>query len=128
MTLKFDPNNQKPPHTPEWATYAPGRKAKWKLHTNLGHAKNAFYAQWEIILYRHEDGRWVEKYRKEGPWPEECEQCGANLMEESRYSPGTRHNHGGWLWAKDKELSFIRVCRKCELQIRYPKMSLPKYL
>lgn len=82
MLAKFDPN-KKPLPKPRWATYAPFRTPQWKVHSNVGHVKNAVKQHLWIIRYDYDEprllppnknkstgrisaGGWVEVERREG--------------------------------------------------------------
>lgn len=73
LLAKFNPNS-KPLPKPKWATYAPFRSPSWKIHSNIGHAKNAVACHDWIIRYEWDEGHalsgepsgWVEIERKEG--------------------------------------------------------------
>lgn len=78
MTIQFDPNNQKPPVTPPFATYIPTRNPYWKTHKNIGLAHNAMsnkYPYGESILYHYnyDTNLWeeIDRYEK----PELCWHC-----------------------------------------------------
>lgn len=77
--MAFDPNkpefNPNKP-TPEWATYLEGRRPKFKIHTNLGNAKNALNVKYPHeggIIYQWVDGQWEEWDRS--VIPENCPWC-----------------------------------------------------
>ncbi len=66
LLAKFDPN-AKPLPRPRHATYAPFRSPEWKIHSNIGHAKNAVAQHRWIIRYEYREGEgWVEVDRSDG--------------------------------------------------------------
>lgn len=109
--LKFDPNEKHKP--PEFATYAPNRRPQWKLHATVGHAKNAFSMKRDILMFQWIQGQWVEIARQEGELSPTCQECGANLLKESRYRPGSCHHKGSTIWDPRKKLQRITLCRGC---------------
>lgn len=68
----FDPN-AKPLPRPKHATYAPFRSPPWKIHTSVGHAKNAVGSH-----------RWIARY-------------------EYRENAGQRENEPAWILIDKKE-------------------------
>lgn len=107
--MDYDPNLKDKPKVPRWATYVPDRRSggKFKIHTNLGHAKNAFQGQRDAILYEWmpDDDMWVERARIEGfvgyraPCPRGC---------------GEKTHSAGWT-----DMVFeLRPCYKCSAEER----------
>ena len=66
--MDFDPNFKHKPKTPPYATYIPDRRPEFKLHANVGHAKNAFQYRSNAILYKWDTDidEWIELARIEG--------------------------------------------------------------
>lgn len=109
MKIKFDPNQKgnKPP-APRFATYIPDRRPEWKIHSALGHAKNAFQYRSNAILYEYIDEEWVERariedkprsYNNQSP----CSNCGLDRNS----LPGI---HVRWRW---KEFDYKPFCGPC---------------
>lgn len=48
---------------PEWATFVFGRSPDFKMHTGLGHAKNAIRSSGHGVLYR-----WMSEWNREPDW------------------------------------------------------------
>lgn len=44
---------------PQWATFIAGRAPEFKMHTNLGHAKNAINGSGHGICYRWLEDQWL---------------------------------------------------------------------
>ena len=65
MRMHFDPNLKHKPVVPPYATYIQNRSPQFKIHTNVGHAKNAINGSGRGIIYQLIDGEWVEIDRHE---------------------------------------------------------------
>jgi hypothetical protein len=117
---KFDPNA-----LPDqmWATYCPGRwtGGAFRTHAQRGHALSALGHQHEGIIYKWEDGRWVEVARRRGDSaPQRCERCGESVMQRSRYGADGLVNAGIPTTLRDpatgkvaKELQILHLCGDC---------------
>jgi hypothetical protein len=44
---------------PEWGTWVATRSPQWKVHTNIGHAKNAISSSGHGLLYRFMELEWT---------------------------------------------------------------------
>jgi hypothetical protein len=84
--MEFDPNLKHQPKTPTCATYVPYRSPEFKIHTNVGHAKNAINGSGRGIIYQFVDGVWVEVDRHEPPT--QCAHCEQNLNESGGWRRG----------------------------------------
>lgn len=57
----FDPNKISNPIMPKWATYIKHRRPEFKIHNQLGHAKNALHQHFNGgTIYEYVNGEWVE--------------------------------------------------------------------
>lgn len=80
----FDPNNNPSP----FATYAPGRNPKWKLHASRASALGAMGQRrgpgGGCSLYAWENNQWTElaRYQPYNFASTRCDACGASTMEE----------------------------------------------
>lgn len=121
--MQFNPN--KPAKTKQffWATYIPYRQPEFKMHSNRGHALNAFKYKNDAILYKWnpEKEEWIEIYRMENWRTNEhpnCEGCGKQTLDPTvRYA----YNSGDRVWINkddDMKLKQIWVCYDCERQLR----------
>lgn len=61
----------------QWATYSPGRRPAFKVHSKRGFALNAFMKHGAALLFENLDGRWIERlrYNPRDPEPRQCMRC-----------------------------------------------------
>lgn len=80
MLIDFDPNETNKPQAPQWATYFPDRRPKFKVHSNRGHAINAFQGRYTGVLYEWHEGTWVDQLQiyRDGR-PKTCPKCSKDL-------------------------------------------------
>ncbi len=67
------------PQSSSWATYAPRRNPKFKLHSNRGHALNAAKSLGEYIILQYVDNNWIEVCRLEHAASRRCDVCGSEI-------------------------------------------------
>jgi hypothetical protein len=119
MTLEFNPNEPAKTKQFFWATYIPSRRPNFKLHSNRGHALNAFANHfWGAILYKWENDEWVEIYREEkddAKTSRYCENCGKDLK---RPDYGSYWGTKMWIDKKTDKPRRIMACYECERLLR----------
>jgi hypothetical protein len=128
---EFDPNNRDK-GAPPWASYCPNRSPKFKTHGNRGFAINSIHNHGYGVLYKFEDGRWVETARIESRAFKKtrCDACSGNLLtkDETRYDynlgqyvkTGRKVNDGTQVFEKrrgkivspERVLTLCHGCRK----------------
>lgn len=118
MTLQFNPNKPSVTKVYIWATYIPGRRPEFKLHSQRGHALTAFYDRENAILYNWVDDHWVEVFRMENYYDiDHCQICEKPFeVYDGAWSKYNKFRRTGrkWVDLKTDKPKLLRVCRECK--------------
>lgn len=129
---EFDPNDRDK-GTPPWATYSPSRRPSFRVHKLRAHAMAAlrnFGRSSGAILYRHENGRWVEeaRFQPSAYRPTRCESCQQPTMTDdmcwdyqtrTRIPTGRKVNSGRYTLVRSRgkildPVQVMFVCLDCQ--------------
>jgi hypothetical protein len=102
----FDPNKLEKGQ-PEWATFVPGRRTQFKLHSNRGLALNACNFGRTFVLYHWSNNEWVKVEHNRRVRADKCDLC-AVPVDRGQYTM-----RPVWVFKKTRQPKFKFLCVNC---------------